>query len=168
MSYLSVVNFWKFQNADAWKKSKGHPPWYKHFVHRDRDIDRLPVEARLLWYEILGAATRYSNVLEADLNWLYAETRIEPDTIREMLPLLLKGGWLSETRTQRRSRKPSRRNPPDPLPLIRIEEEEEKDQNQGLFVPPLPAPPPGDEKPSADYPDQVRLAVIRSLEGEAA
>ncbi len=114
MTYLSVTNFWKYQNADAWKKAKTHPPWFKHFVHRDRELDQLPLVARLLFYELLGAATRNSNVLEADLNWIWAETRVEPEVIAEALPLLVKGGWLSETKTARRSRKSSRENLPNP------------------------------------------------------
>lgn len=108
-----VVNFWKYQNADVWKKSKTHPPWFKHFVHHDRELDKLPVVARLLFVEILKSATRHSNVLENDLNWLCGETRIAPDEIAEALPLLLKGGWLSETKSTRRSRHPSRENRED-------------------------------------------------------
>lgn len=100
--YLSVQNFWKYQDKNAWKKAKTHPPWFKHYVNRDRDLDALPPLARLLFHELLGAATRHSNVLEADPNWLWAETRVPVEAIVEMLPLLLKGGWLSQTKTKRR------------------------------------------------------------------
>lgn len=117
VSYLSVSNFWKYQNADVWKKAKIHPPWFKHYVHRDRELDSLPLHARLLWYEILASATRNSNVLEADLSWLYAETRVPVEVIAETLPLLVKGGWLSETETPRRSRKPSRETLDNPRDL---------------------------------------------------
>lgn len=155
MSYLSVVNFWKFQNADAWKKAKTHPPWFKCYVHRDRDIDALPLEARLLWIELLAVATRYSNVLEADLNWLWAETRIKPDVIAEMLPMLIKGGWLSQTETRRRSRKVSRGNLPDPG---RQDLDVDVDLEEDLTPPtpptqPLPGfltRPPSDDDPPPD------------------
>lgn len=128
MSYLSVQNFWKYQNADVWKKSKGHPPWFKHWVNRDRELDALPLLTRLVFYELLAAATRHSNVLEADLKWLWAETRVDSESIRESLPALLKGGWLSETKTPRRSRKPSREVRDDRLDL-REEEVEVKDKD---------------------------------------
>lgn len=112
MNYLSVSNFWKYQDRNAWKKTKTHPPWFKLYVHRDRELDALPQLARLLFYELLACATRNSNVLEADLNWIWAETRVEPETIREYLPVLLKGGWLSQTKSARRAPKPV----PDPAP----------------------------------------------------
>lgn len=102
MTYLSVTNFWKYQDRNAWKKTKTHPPWFKFYVHRDQDIDHLPVAARLLFIELLAVATRYRNVLEADPNWIRMETRIELELITENLPLLLKGGWLRETKTARR------------------------------------------------------------------
>lgn len=135
MTYLSVVNFWKHQDKNAWKKAKYHPPWFKHVVHRDRDLDRLPLEARLLWWELLAAATRYSNVLEADLNWLSMETRINPETIKQVLPLLVKGGWLSETKTARRATKPV----PDPVPNsdvldVDVDVEEERSLSGKAFA----------------------------------
>lgn len=124
MAYLSVKNFWHYQNADIWKKAKGHPPWFKYFVHRDREIDHLPYVARLLWTELLACASRNSNVLEDDLNWLSAETRIDAEAIAEALPLLVKGGWLSQTRTPRRSRQLSRTPALDvSLPLAEAEAE---------------------------------------------
>lgn len=146
MTYLSISNFWKYQNADVWKKSKTHPPWCKLWVHRDRELDALPPLARLLWFELLAAATRYSNVLEADLNWIYAETRVEPEQIAEMLPMLIKGGWLSETLTPRRSRQPSRTNLDDPRDQdLDVDKDGEQEQEVGsqAFVQeaePLPSP----------------------------
>lgn len=104
LSYLRISKFWDYQNADVWKKCKGHPPWFKHFVHRDREMDRLPIATRLLWIELLGVATRHSNVLEDDLKWISTETRMPLNEVRKALPVLLKGGWLSQTATPRRSR----------------------------------------------------------------
>ena len=130
MSYLSVCNFWKYQDRNAWKKAKTHPPWFKHYVHRDIEMDRLPLEARLLWSELLAVATRYSNVLEADPNWLWAETRIRPEVIAENLPLLLKGGWLSETKSKRRGTGLGDNPVPDPAVQdvdVDVDVEEEKD-----------------------------------------
>jgi hypothetical protein len=155
MSYLSVVNFWKYQDKNAWKKARTHPPWFKHYVHHDRDLDCLPIAARLLFFELLAAATRYENVLgsgvenspplkaeddlnaiwsgsEADLNWIWMETRIEPEVIAEMLPMLVKGGWLSQTKTRRRVPKPVPDSVPDPVPLI--EEDVDVDGEEDLEV----------------------------------
>ena len=135
MSYLSVCNFWKYQDRNAWKKAKTHPPWFKHYVHRDIEMDRLPLEARLLWSELLAVATRYSNVLEADPNWLWAETRIRPEVIAENLPLLLKGGWLSETKSKRRGTGLGDNAVPDPAVQdvdVDVDVEEEKDLTPSL------------------------------------
>lgn len=104
MRYLAVRNFWKYQNADVWKKSRGHPPWFKFYVHRDLELDLLPPVAKLLWYEILACATRYTNVILNDSEWLSHETRIAPEQISEYLPVLLRGRWLSQTNTPRRTR----------------------------------------------------------------
>ena len=94
MSYLSIANFWKYQNADVWKKSPGHPPWFKHYVHRDRELDKLEPMARLLFYELLGAATRHKNVLDSDPKWLLTETLLDTKDIANHLPALLNGGWI--------------------------------------------------------------------------
>ena len=163
MGYLSVRNFWRYQNADVWKKAKGHPPWFKHYCHRDRELDALEPLARLLFYELLGAATRNSNVLEDDLKWIWAETRVEPETVAEHLPTLIKGGWLSQTQTPRRSRKPSRQTRDDPLALI---EEEEESTNKGLFVARPPARP--DPKRTALDQSQVRTLIDVSLGKDGA
>jgi hypothetical protein len=140
VSYLSVTNFWKYQNADVWKKTKIHPPWFKHYVHRDPELDKLEPAARLLFWEILAAATRYSNVLERDLNWLYAETRVEPELIAEHLPHLVKGGWLSETKSKRRSRGVSRLSLEDP-----------RDQDVEVEVDNPPNPPKHKPTPPTHY-----------------
>jgi hypothetical protein len=150
--YLSIINFWNYQNADVWKKSRTHPPWFKHYVHRDRELDALPVEARLLWVELLAAATRHNNILglgplppghglseaeaklresERNLSWICGEVRMEPETVAEMLPLLIKGGWLSQTATPRRSRKPSRKNLEGPREQdVDVDREEDEDGEQ--------------------------------------
>ncbi len=104
MSYLSITNFWRYQNADVWKKSPVHPPWFKHYVCRDPELDKLPPEARLLFWELLAVATKYANVFERDLNALSAETRLPPETIASNLLKLIQGGWIKETRSRRRSR----------------------------------------------------------------
>ena len=126
MSYLSIANFWKYQNADVWGKSKGHPPWFKHYVHRDRELDKLDPLARLLFYELLGAATRHKNVLESDPKWLFTETLMEPEEIAKHLPALLKGAWVKATERPVRSRKPSRKYRDKPRDLIEEEVEEEE------------------------------------------
>lgn len=103
--YLRVKNFWAYQNADVWKKSRVHPPWCKFFVHRDLELDQLPWEARLLWYELLGVATRYANAFLSETQWIANETRMPPSIVRKHLPRLVEGGWLSYSSTGRRSRK---------------------------------------------------------------
>lgn len=135
MSYLSVRKFWEYQNADAWKKAKatkrGHPQWFKHSAHRDGEIDVLPPMARLLWYELLGCATRHHNVLQNEVKWLSRETHLDAKDVAKHLPLLLKGGWLSESERPRRSRRPSRKNL-DSLATRSRSEKLEEDLNPGL------------------------------------
>jgi hypothetical protein len=123
MTYLSITKFWNYQNADVWSKSKGHPPWFKHYVHRDRELDLLDPMARLLYYELLGAATRNKNVLLSDPKWLFAETRVDEQEIAKHLPELLKGGWLKASERPIHSRKPSRKYRAKARDLIEEEED---------------------------------------------
>lgn len=156
--YLRVKNFWKYQNADVWKKCDGHPPWFKHFVHRDRELDQLPVVARLLFSELLGSATRNSNVLQDDLNWICSEVRMTPKEVAQALPMLVKGGWLSQSSSARRSRAPSRKTREETLPLEGEREKEKTKSKQravGLEV---------DAQPSDE---EVAKVIELSLRGAA-
>ena len=135
MSYLSVANFWKYQNADIWSKAKTHPPWFKHYVHRDRELDQLDPMARLLFYELLGAATRHRNVLFSDPKWLLTETLLDANDIAKHLPVLLKGGWIKETRRPVRSRKRSRIIR-ESFSLARAHAREDEDKEED--IPPTP------------------------------
>jgi hypothetical protein len=160
VSYISVTNFWEYQNSDVWKKCKGHPPWFKHYVHRDRELDKLSLGARLLFWELLAAATRYQNVLEADLSWICSETRMAPEVVAESLPVLVKGGWLSQTKSKRRSREPSRKNLDGSRDLGRGEGD--KAFLQGRTV----ASPPTDYLPS-NYKDELILNLLNAIATDA-
>lgn len=110
MTYLRIRNFWDFQNADAWKKSlaskKQDPPgWCKLYRRRDHDLDLLPVEARLLFHELLKVATETQNVIPKKSEWISSATRMTTQQVTKALPLLLEGAWLTETRSSRPSRK---------------------------------------------------------------
>ncbi len=105
MSYVRIRNWDRYQNADVFKKSKGRPPWCKLFTRRDLEFDAASIEARLLFYELLRVATEYANVMSNDLNWISRETRLPLKVVAKGLPELLKGAWLTETTSPRRSRK---------------------------------------------------------------
>ena len=106
--YLRIRNFWEYQNADAWKKAKqtkrGHPAWCKVYVQPDLELQRLPWEAEQLFYALLRVATKYTNVFPNDSEWIVKETRIPLSVVSEMLPQLVKGRWLSQSRSARPSR----------------------------------------------------------------
>jgi hypothetical protein len=103
--YLRIRNWEKFQNADIFKKSSGRPPWVKFFVHNDAELQALSVPTRLLFYELLKVAGRHLNAFSNDSQWLVGEVRMEESVISQGLEELRSGGWLSHSKTKRRSRK---------------------------------------------------------------
>ncbi len=115
--YLRVRNFEKYQNADIFKKSKGRPPWVK--LHRDMLEDEqllaLPYEAQLLFDRLLLVAASQRNAFSSDSEWIAGRTRMDSQTIAKCVPMLVKGRWLSQTKTPRLSRKilePREKNSP--------------------------------------------------------
>lgn len=110
MTYLRIRNFWDYQNADVWKKAKAnkkghrHPPWCKLYVARDLEIDALPPITRLVFYELLRLATVTGNVIPNDISTIANAISIPRQEVAKAIPMLLKGAWLSETKTSRRSR----------------------------------------------------------------
>lgn len=105
MSFLRIRNWEHYQNADVFKKSGGTPPWCKLYTRRDIDLDQACLEARLLFVELLKCASEYGNVMRGDPEWIARETRMPIAAVVKGLPVLLKGAWLSESKTPRRSRK---------------------------------------------------------------
>lgn len=115
MSYLRIRKFWDYQNADAWKKArenKGghrHPAWCKLYVARDLELDRQKPVVRLVFYELLRLATVHDNVIPNDMSTIANAISIPRQQVSEAIEILLKGAWLSQTSTPRRSREPSRK-----------------------------------------------------------
>lgn len=103
--FLRIRNWEKFQNADIFKKSHGRPPWVKFFVHNDVELQALSVPTRLLFFELLKVAGRYANAFPNDSQWLVGEVRMDESSISQGLEELRSGGWLSHSKTTRRSRK---------------------------------------------------------------
>jgi hypothetical protein len=103
--FLRIRNWDNYQNADIFKKSHGKPPWIKLFVHKDYELEKLPIAARLLFFELLKVSGRYSNVFPNDSQWLVGEVRMTESEISEGLAVLLQGAWLSRSKSPRRSRK---------------------------------------------------------------
>lgn len=116
MSYLRVKNFWDYQNADAWKKArenKGghrHPAWCKLFVRRDMELEALSLTTRLVFYELLKLATTYENLILNDSEAISKAISVPRQQVSKAITELVKGRWLQETKTARRSREPSRKS----------------------------------------------------------
>lgn len=115
MKYLRVRNFWDYQNADVWKKAQAnkgghrHPPWCKLHVARDFELDAQRPIVRLVFYELLRLATVHANAIPNDSQAIANAISMRSQDVSHALEKLLKGGWLSETRTPRSSRAPSRK-----------------------------------------------------------
>ena len=138
MNYLRVKNFWDYQNADAWKKAKAnkgghkHPAWCKFYVARDMELDREKPMVRLVFYELLRLATVCENAIPNDSQAIAKAISTPTQATTQAIERLLEMGWLSETRTRRSSRKPSRKI----LHQIEIREEKKyKSSSNGYVVP---------------------------------
>lgn len=109
LMYYRIKNWEKFQNADVAKKSpNGVLPWVKLWTHDDYDLGKQPYYVRLLFVEMLKLAGREMNAIEADLGWISSRVEMAPEDVSQGIVVLLKEGWLSETKTARRSRNESR------------------------------------------------------------
>lgn len=131
MTYLRIKNFWDYQNADAWKKAaaskKQEPPgWCKLYRRRDRDLDRLPIPARLLFHELLKVATEHLNAIPNETEWIASEVKMPVREVEKALSLLLQGAWLKETRTGRPSREFLEKFSPKEVRSKKKKEEEEQ------------------------------------------
>lgn len=110
MTYLRIKNFWSYQNADVWKKARAnksghkHPAWCKLYVARDLELDALHPMVRLVFYELLRLATITGNVIPNDISTIAKAISTPRQEVVKAIPVLLKGAWLSETRSPRRSR----------------------------------------------------------------
>lgn len=110
MNYLRVRNFWNYQNADVWKKARAnkrghrHPPWCKLHVARDLEFDGLPPMTRFVFYELLRLATVSGNVIPNDISTIANAISTPRQEVAKAIPTLLKGAWLSESKSPRRSR----------------------------------------------------------------
>lgn len=114
-TYLRLRNFWEYQNADAWKKAQGnkngaqHPAWCKLHARRDYEIDVLPIVTRLVWVELLRLATVYANAIPNDSQLIANAISIDSQQVSESIDRLLEGRWIQVSRSNRLSRKPSRK-----------------------------------------------------------
>ena len=124
MSYLRFRNWERYQNADLAKKSSAGLAWVKLWTKYDPELAALPQSARLLFYELLRLAGRELNAIPNDMNWISGNTGLPLNQVVKGIDLLVKGAWLSETKTARRSRKVSRKT-------LDVEKsrEEEKDKD---------------------------------------
>ena len=110
VTYLRVKKFWEYQNADAWKKArknKGghkHPAWCKLYVARDLKLDAEEPIVRLVFYELLRLATVNANVIPNESETIAKAISMTPGQVAKAVDRLLKGAWLSETKSARPSR----------------------------------------------------------------
>lgn len=148
-TYLRLRNFWEYQNADAWKKAQGnkngaqHPAWCKLHARRDYEIDVLPIVTRLVWVELLRLATVYANAIPNDSQLIANAISIDSQAVSESIERLLKGRWIQVSRSNRLSRKPSRKNLPlekevrsKKTPLPPLENSREPEARNGVALAP--------------------------------
>ena len=103
MTYLRVRKFSELQHY----RNRPENPWIKFHVKllEDEELNDLPIPTRLLWDRLLLLAQRYANAIPNDPERLANLTRIPTRNVREGIQQLLKGGWLSETKGNRRASK---------------------------------------------------------------
>lgn len=106
-TYLRIRNWETYQNADIFKKSKGRPPWVKLYVAMldDYKFGLLPHVTQLLFIKLLLVTAKAGEAIVNDSEWLVKQTGIGSEDIVNSVALLVKGAWLTETKTLRRSRK---------------------------------------------------------------
>ncbi len=124
MSYLRIRNWEHYQNADIFKKAKGKPPWVKLYTAmlEDDDLLRLDLVTQLLFDRLLLLAARNANAISNDSQEIANRVRIPADQVAKGIQELLKGAWLSETKTARGSRKSSRKILPLEVRSKKLEE----------------------------------------------
>lgn len=143
MTYLRVRSFWEYQNADVWKKAKAnkgghrHPAWCKLFVQSDLELQSQKPMVRLVFYELLKLATQYANVIPNESQAIAKAISVPPKETRQAVSVLLKGGWLEETKTARVSRAPSRKSR-EKLSPREEESREELEETEDLDPEPVP------------------------------
>ncbi len=103
MSYLAVSKWGEYQHYKS--RVPKHQTWIKYHVRLldDTGIRSLPVPTRLLWDQLLLLAARYGNAIPNDSEALAVLTGIGAEDVANGVATLLKGRWIQETRTPRRS-----------------------------------------------------------------
>lgn len=102
--YLSVRNWERYQHRDALRR-KG--PMLFIRMHTalldDPDFDALTPVQQLLWVKLLLLAGLTANVIRNEAESIAKRTGTPTRTVRETLPIFVKMGWLSRTRSTRRA-----------------------------------------------------------------
>ncbi len=133
MSFLRIRNWEHYQNADIFKKAKGKPPWVKLYTAMldDHELLALDPVTQLLFDRLLLLAAKTANAIPSDPEWIANRVGIKRESVTKGCAVLLKGAWLSETKTDRgsriireniatRSRSRSKKNPLSPFQLEAI------------------------------------------------
>jgi hypothetical protein len=129
--YLAIRNWQRYQHKDIFKKSRGRPPWIKFYssLLDDDELSELELSTRLLFCLLLLLAARKRNAILNDSEWIGNKIEMQPELVAKGVATLLKGGWLSQTKTPRRSQlirnsealkgeKKLDNNPPNPLTAV--------------------------------------------------
>lgn len=100
-SYLRVTNWTRYQH---YKDRK--PPWVKFYVElngHSNKLNELPVSTRYLFDRCLLLAAEYSNAIPNDPELIANLLRMPRREVREGIDQLVKGRWLSHSKTKRRA-----------------------------------------------------------------
>ncbi len=136
--FLRVRNWEKYQNADLAKKSGADGlAWVKLWTRDDYELSQESYLVRLLFVEILKLAGREMNAIPNDLNWISSRCDMNVKDVAKGLDVLLKQGWLSQTKSNRRSRQHSRQSS---RPEVEVEVEEKSTSATPLTLLKSPCP----------------------------
>jgi hypothetical protein len=105
--YLRVTNWNRYQHY-----KQRNPAWVKFYVDLldpHNKLNDLPVTTRFLFDRMLLLAASWDNAVPNCPETLGTLLRMESEDCREGVALLLKGRWLSETKTNRRASKGARK-----------------------------------------------------------
>lgn len=111
-SYVRVRNWHKYQHYSSAPtsvnpKKRRQLAWVKYYIDEleDEEFLSLPYAAQLLFHRLLlleaKAVNRGERGVLKNFEAIAKRTRMESDDVAKMLPLLVKGRWLSESKTTR-------------------------------------------------------------------
>ena len=98
-TFLAITNWGKYQDIRV-----DDPHYVKLHIQvlDDKKVQALKPHPRLLWYQLLPLAGRYSNAIPWNVSAIAKETKLERHTVEKCLETLVSRGLVRRTKTPRR------------------------------------------------------------------